>query len=130
MLASAEVHELGETLSDVEASVGDLIPPSPSSAMAEKREKITYEIGRSRVNKMMVDHLETEGCFDQSRAKLPGRETVPSPPGKEYAVVFRDFITCGLRFIPCSFLPDVLDAFNVQIHQLTPNGIAALSKFV
>lgn len=43
--------------------------------------------------------------------------------------MFRDFFTCGLRFIPSSFFRDVLEEFNVQLHQLTPNGIAVLSKF-
>lgn len=76
----------------------------------------------------MVDNLVAEGCFDNERVKLLGIETIPIP-SKGFAVVFKDFITCGLRFIPSSFLRDVLEEFNVQLHQLTPNGIATLSKF-
>lgn len=88
----------------------------------------TCDFRRSLMTKMMLDAFENEGYFDKWRAKLPGGETV-SLPGKDYAVVFRDFFTCGLGFIPSSFLRDVLEEFNVQIHQLTPNGIATLSKF-
>jgi hypothetical protein len=43
--------------------------------------------------------------------------------------VFRDFFACGLRFPAAQFLRHVLEAFEVQLHHLTPNGILTLSKF-
>lgn len=106
MLASAEAHDLEETLSNVEALLSDLVPSSPSKEMAKKKERIKYEIGHSRMNKMMLDHLESEGYFEKGRTKLPGIETMPVPPGKDYGVVFKDFFMCGLWFIPCAFLRD------------------------
>jgi hypothetical protein len=44
-------------------------------------------------------------------------------------VVFRDFFSCGLRFPCTSFLGEVLDAFCVQLHHLTPNAFLTLSRF-
>jgi hypothetical protein len=45
-------------------------------------------------------------------------------------VVFRDFFTCGLRF-PCDpLLPAILDKFSVRIHQLSPNSLLEVSKFI
>lgn len=49
MLASVETQDLGESLSDVEASLDDLIPPPHFEEMTDKKERITYEIGRSRM---------------------------------------------------------------------------------
>ena len=45
------------------------------------------------------------------------------------AVVFRDFFLCDLRFLVARFLRQVLEAFEVQLHHLMPNGIVTLSKF-
>jgi hypothetical protein len=55
-------------------------------------------------------------------------ETVPSPL-ESYAVVFKDYFTCGLYFPSISFLREVLEAFQLQIHHVTPNGFLTLSKF-
>jgi hypothetical protein len=53
---------------------------------------------------------------------------VPSP-GEGYAVVFKDYFSCGLRLPYIKFLRQVLEVFQVHIHHLTPNGFLTLSKF-
>jgi hypothetical protein len=53
---------------------------------------------------------------------------VPVPEDNE-AVVFKDFFVCGLRTPPVPFLRQLLETFQVQLHQLTLNGILALAKF-
>ena len=53
---------------------------------------------------------------------------VPRPQAAD-AVVFKDFFLCGLRFPVVCFLRQVLEAFEVQLHHLTPSGIVTLSKF-
>jgi hypothetical protein len=58
----------------------------------------------------------------------PGDETVPRLKPNE-AVVFRDFFAAGLHFPLEPFVSRVLDLFEVQLHQLTPNAIARLSVF-
>ena len=55
-------------------------------------------------------------------------EMIPKPKVAD-AMVFRDFFLYGLRFPAVHFLRQVLEAFEVQLYHLTPNGIVALSKF-
>jgi hypothetical protein len=45
-------------------------------------------------------------------------------------VVFETFFTAGLRLPTHRFVGEVLRRFNVQVHQLTPNAVVALSKYV
>jgi hypothetical protein len=44
--------------------------------------------------------------------------------------VFEAFFTTGLRLPAHCFVAEVLQRFDVQIHQLTPNVMVALSKYV
>jgi hypothetical protein len=53
---------------------------------------------------------------------------VPEPDNDE-AVVYEDFFIAGLRMPPHLALPDILLHFQAQLHQLTPNAIASLSKY-
>jgi len=39
------------------------------------------------------------------------------------------FFIVALRLPWVRFVKDVLEAFSMQLHQLTPNGILALAKF-
>ena len=68
------------------------------------------------------------GCFGDAKVKPPEGETIPKPKAAD-AVVFRDFFLSGLGFLAACFLRQVLEAFEVQLHHLTPNGIVTLSKF-
>ena len=69
------------------------------------------------------------GFFKEGRAMVPpASHTVPAPEA-EYVVVFRDFITCGLRMLPYAFLRQVMEAFNIDLQHFSPNGILTLSKF-
>jgi hypothetical protein len=61
-------------------------------------------------------------------ARAPRAETVPEPHDDEI-VVFKDFFVAGLCMPLHSALADILLHFQAQLHQLTPNAIALLSKF-
>lgn len=45
-------------------------------------------------------------------------------------VVFEAFFVVGLRLPTHCFVVVVLDRFRVQLHQLMPNAMVALAKFV
>jgi hypothetical protein len=45
-------------------------------------------------------------------------------------VVFEAFFAAGLRLPAHRFVGEVLRRFNVQVHQLTPNAVVALAKYV
>jgi hypothetical protein len=44
--------------------------------------------------------------------------------------VFEEFFTAGPRMPPHPMLSDILLKFQVQLHQLTPNAIVQLSKYI
>jgi hypothetical protein len=46
------------------------------------------------------------------------------------AVVFEDFFTARLRMPPHPVLMDILHKFRVQLHQLMPNAIVQIGKFI
>jgi hypothetical protein len=125
MLASALAQDLEEDLASVEASVGDLVGASEGEGMASK----TWDFGPSSVTEEAIAEMLDDGFFKAGRAMpLPTGETVPSPL-EGYAVIFKDYFTCGLRLPSVSFLRQVLEAFQLQIHHLTPNGFLTLNKF-
>jgi hypothetical protein len=45
-------------------------------------------------------------------------------------VVFKDFFVSGLRIPPHPILLDILHKFQVQLHQLMPDAIVQIGKFV
>jgi hypothetical protein len=125
MIASVLTQELEEDLESVEASVSDLVSAKEFKAMAGK----TWDFGPSSVNEKAIAEMLNEGFFRAGRAMPPViGEIVPQPP-EGYVVVFKDYFTCGLRFPAAGFLRQVLEAFQLQIHHLTPNGFLTLSKF-
>jgi hypothetical protein len=67
--------------------------------------------------------------FAKGMGHEPGEETVPEPNPDE-AVVFEEFFTVGLWMPPHPVLSDILPKFQVQIHQLTPNTIIQLLKYI
>jgi hypothetical protein len=69
-----------------------------------------------------LDAMVLEGYFSSGDCRLPSRETTPKPKSNE-SVVFRDFFTAGLRLPVSKRFAKILAAYNVQIHQLTPNSI-------
>jgi hypothetical protein len=116
--AAVEVVEgSGENLAGVKADLRDLVKAK------------TYFIGRSLMTQADLDALRLEGCFEPGICCLPGKETTPKPRKNE-SVVFRDFFTAGLRLPVSKRFADILAVYRVQIHQLTPNSIPQVLKFL
>jgi hypothetical protein len=100
-----------------------------SSLMAEElRAGDSVDFGVSRMSSVRVQDMQRLGYFGGGVARVPGAEEVPVPEGK--LVVFEAFFAAGLRLPAHRFVGEVLRRFNVQIHQLTPNAVVALSKYV
>lgn len=87
-----------------------------------------YVLGRSKVTLRRVKEMESLGYFPTSQGWATGAETVPRLDGE--VLVFEGLFVDGLRLLSHGFLVEVLEKFKVQIHQLTPNVVVALSKFV
>jgi hypothetical protein len=118
------------------SSAADTSPPADVSseetlsnvATEELRAGDTVEFGVSRMSSVRVQDMQQLGYFGGGVARVPGTEEVPEPEGE--LVVFEAFFAAGLRLPAHRFVVEVLRRFNVQVHQLTPNAVGALSKYV
>jgi hypothetical protein len=86
------------------------------------------EFGVSRISSVRVQDMQQLGYFGSGVGRVPGAEEVPEPEGE--LVVFEAFFTAGLRLPAHRFVAEVLQRFEVQVHQLTPNVVVALAKYV
>jgi hypothetical protein len=111
-------------------------PPADSSfedtlsdlAAAELQPGHTVEFVVSRISSVRVQDMQQLGYFGTGVGRVPGAEEVPEPKGE--LVVFEAFFTAGLRLPAHRFVVEVLQRFEVQVHQLTPNTVVALAKYV
>jgi hypothetical protein len=68
--------------------------------------------------------------LEKADVRLPSQnETIPRPEPDE-CVVFRDHFTTDLR-MPCQdFIEEIMNAYNIEMHHLTPNGMAKITLFI
>jgi hypothetical protein len=97
-------------------------------AAEELRGGDTVDFGVSRMSSVRVQDMQQLGYFGGEVARVSRTEEVPEPEGE--LVVIEAFFAAGLRLPVHRFVGEVLRRFNVQIHQLTPNVVVALSKYV
>jgi hypothetical protein len=91
---------------------------------------IAFDFGLSNVGKACITSLETCACyFPKGYCKASGTKTVSESRANE-AVVFEDLLTAGLRMPPHPVLAEILQKFRVHLHQLTPNTIVQIGKFI
>jgi hypothetical protein len=91
---------------------------------------LRYDFGQSTVTNAYLASLESFAhYFPKAYGRPPGAESVLVPREDE-AVVFEDFFVASLRMPPHPVHLDILHKFQVQLHQLTPNGVVQISKFI
>jgi hypothetical protein len=112
------------TLPTAEASSEDT---SGTVAAAELRPGDTVEFGVSRMSSIRVQDMQQLGYFGGGVGCVLGAEEVPEPEGELF--VFEAFFIAGLRLPAHHFVSEVLQKFEVQVHQLTPNAMVALAKY-
>jgi hypothetical protein len=87
----------------------------------------TVEFGVSRIFSVRVQDMQQLGYFGNGVGRLQGTEEIPEPEGK--LVMFEVFFIAGFRLPAHRFVAEVLQRFDVQVHQLTPNAMVALAKY-
>jgi hypothetical protein len=90
------------------------------------------DFGKSTVSEADMPMMTKLGYFGEAEKKLIrfcGEETIPRPENDE-VVVFKSFFKAGLRFPLHGMIADVLENFEIYLHQLTPNAIVRLSVFI
>jgi hypothetical protein len=116
----ADIEE--ENVYEEDEDYNTLIPSKPSHLDFEK----------STVSEADVPMMMKLGYFRETEKKLirfAGEETTPEPKNDE-VVVFRSFFRAGLRFPLNEMIEEVLDNYEIYLHQLTPNAIVRLSVFI
>jgi hypothetical protein len=84
------------------------------------------------VSEADVSMMMKLGYFGEAEKKLirfAREETTPTPKDDE-VVVFKSFFRVGLRFPLNEMNGEVLDNYEIYLHQLTPNAIVRLSIFI
>jgi hypothetical protein len=68
--------------------------------------------------------------LEKADARLPSDDEMIPKPKPHECVVFRDQFAAGLR-MPCQdFIEEIMKAYNIKMHHLTPNGIAKIALFI
>jgi hypothetical protein len=86
------------------------------------------ELGVSRISSVCVQDMQQLVYFGNGVGRVPVAEEVPKPEGE--LVVFEAFFIVGLGLPAHRFVAEVLQRFEIQVHQLTPNSVVALAKYV
>jgi hypothetical protein len=99
-----------------------MIPSKPSHLDFEK----------STMSEADMPMMIKLGYFREAEKKLirfAREETTPTPKDDE-VVVFKSFFRAGLWFPLNEMIGEVLDNYEIYLHQLTPNAIVRLSIFI
>jgi hypothetical protein len=88
----------------------------------------TVEFSTSKISSVHVQEMQQFGYFGDGVGRVPRAEEIPEPEGE--LVVFEAFFIVGLCLPAHRFVVEVLRRFDVQVHQLTPNVVVALAKYV
>jgi hypothetical protein len=113
-------------------SASSVVPSSKASLsdlpVMELHSGHTVEFSTSRISSVHVLEMQRLGYFGDGVRRVPGAEKIPEPEGK--LVVFEAFFITGLCLPTHRFVTEVLRRFEVQVHQLTPNAVVVLAKYV
>jgi hypothetical protein len=121
--AEAEQTEIKEVdVDEEEEDYNTLMPAKPSH----------LDFGKSTVSEADMPMTIKLGYFGEAEKKLirfGGEETTPTPENDD-VVVFRSFFRAGLRFPLNEMIGEVLENYEIYLHQLTPNAIVRLSVYI
>jgi hypothetical protein len=76
-----------------------------------------------------IDTMRGRYFRDMSIVRVGGDNTARAPEENE-VVIYRSFLKAGLRFPLSKFVVEVLKIFQIFLHQITPEAIIRMGKFV
>jgi hypothetical protein len=121
--AEADYADIAEDVTDEEEEDYNILMPAKPSHP---------DFGKSTVSEADMPMMIKLGYFGEAEKKLVhfgGEETILTPE-KDEVVVFRSFFRARLRFPLNKMIGEVLENFEIYLHQLTPNAIVRLSVFI
>jgi hypothetical protein len=121
---AAEVEQADEegNTGEEEIDYNTIMPSKPSH----------LDFGKSTVSEADMPMMTKLGYFGKAEEKLIhfGREETTPKPENDEVVVFKSFFKAGLRLPMHRMIADVLENFEIYLHQLTPKAIIRLSIFI
>jgi hypothetical protein len=121
--AEAEQVDIEECDADEEEEDYSILMPAKPSHL---------DFGKSTVSEADMPMMIKLGYFGEAEKKLihfGGEETTPIPENDE-VIVLRSFFRAGLRFPLNEMIGEVLENYEIYLHQLTPNAIVRLNVFI
>jgi hypothetical protein len=85
--------------------------------------------GKSTIKQGQIDAMRGRYFCDISIVRAGGENNVPLPEANE-VVVYRSFMKAGLWFPLDKLLVEVLETFEIYLHQLTPEAIIKMGIFI
>jgi hypothetical protein len=85
--------------------------------------------GKSTVRQGQIKAMKGKYFHDISIVRTGGESTVPLPEVDD-VVVFKSFIKAELRFPMHKMLVEVLETFEIYLHQLTPEALIKVGIFI
>jgi hypothetical protein len=86
------------------------------------------DFGNYTVSEADMPMMIKLGYFEEANLLRWGRNH--SDTGNDEVVVFRSFFRAGLRFPLNEMIGEVLENYEIYLHQLTPNAIVRLSVYI
>jgi hypothetical protein len=116
----ADIEE--DDANEEEVDYNTIMPSKPSH----------LDFGKSTVSEADMPMMIKLGYFGEAEKKLIrfGEEETTSKLENDEVVVFRNFFKARLRFPLHEMIGEVLENFEIYLHQLTPNAIVRLSAFI
>jgi hypothetical protein len=130
-LPEASEASMASSSSDTSSSraASDVAETGAEASVDPRELTRSYEFGASSVTVGRIRQMESLGYFAEGSVRESGEEIVPEPNSDE-AIVFEEFFSVGLWMMPHRVLTEILLKFWVQLHQLTPNAIIQMSKYI
>jgi hypothetical protein len=84
---------------------------------------------KSTIKQSHLDNMRGRYFRDMSIVRVGGDNIVPTPEEDE-VVIYRSFFKAGLRFALSKFIVEVLNIYQIFLHQITPEAIMRMGIFV
>ncbi|RLM60588.1 hypothetical protein C2845_PM14G08280 [Panicum miliaceum] len=87
----------------------------------------TTVLGPSLMTKTLIANMVSRGLIANGNGRTPLKDEIIANPQLDEVVIFRDFFSTGLWFPMDLVLVQILQPYNMYIHQLTPNSFVRLN---
>jgi hypothetical protein len=85
--------------------------------------------GKSTIKQSHLENMRGRYFRDMSIVSAGGDNNVPTPEENE-VVIYRSFFKAGLRFPLSRFVVEVLETYQIFLHQMTPEAILRMGVYV